>query len=137
MVIWRKKQHLWKFSRRGGGTQQGGRSTNFDILLFSSRQVYGQWLHAKCLNIGDKRRHQFWYKLVYGCCVEILGLMWSIFCYSLILYLQSRWRGHRDFAYYRKLIRASIVTQCRWRGRVAKQELRKLKMVGLCVVNMH
>lgn len=51
--------------------------------------------------------------------------------------LQARWRGHRCFAYYRKLIKAAILTQCRWRGRVARKELRKLKMVSVSVVIMH
>ena len=52
-------------------------------------------------------------------------------------YLQARWRGHRCFAYYKKLIKAAILTQCRWRGRVARKELRKLKMVSVTVVIMH
>lgn len=49
-------------------------------------------------------------------------------------YLQARWRGHRCFAYYKKLIKAAIITQCRWRGRIARKELRKLKMVSVSVV---
>lgn len=44
--------------------------------------------------------------------------------------LQANWHRHRDFKYYKKLMRSAIVTQTRWRGRIARKELRKLKMVG-------
>ncbi|KAL6968220.1 hypothetical protein U1Q18_034022 [Sarracenia purpurea var. burkii] len=44
--------------------------------------------------------------------------------------MQAHWRGHRAFSYYKKLKRASIVTQCRWRGIIARRELRKLKMAA-------
>ncbi|KAK2970160.1 hypothetical protein RJ640_019628, partial [Escallonia rubra] len=43
--------------------------------------------------------------------------------------IQAHWRCHSTFSYHKKLIRASVVTQCRWRGRIARRELRKLKMV--------
>ncbi|KAK3036849.1 hypothetical protein RJ639_031467, partial [Escallonia herrerae] len=45
--------------------------------------------------------------------------------------IQAHWRCHRAFSYHKKLIRASVVTQCRWRGRIARRELRKLKMTDL------
>ena len=38
---------------------------------------------------------------------------------------------HRSSSYYIKLREGAIVTQCRWRGRVARRELRKLKLVSL------
>ncbi|KAK4418367.1 Myosin-11 [Sesamum alatum] len=44
--------------------------------------------------------------------------------------IQACWRGHRGYSYYKKLQWASIWTQCRWRGRVARKELRKLKMAA-------
>ncbi|KAL8551915.1 hypothetical protein ACS0TY_000820 [Phlomoides rotata] len=44
--------------------------------------------------------------------------------------IQTRWRCHRAASYYRKLKRGTIVAQCRWRGRVAKKDLRKLKMAA-------
>nr|GMD57241.1 myosin-17-like [Ipomoea batatas] len=43
--------------------------------------------------------------------------------------IQACFRCHRDYAYYRSLQRASLITQCGcWRGRVFRRELRKLKM---------
>ncbi|XP_071734137.1 myosin-9-like isoform X1 [Rutidosis leptorrhynchoides] len=44
--------------------------------------------------------------------------------------IQTRWRCHKYSSYYRRLKRGAIVTQCGWRGRVAKRELRKLKMAA-------
>jgi hypothetical protein len=43
--------------------------------------------------------------------------------------LQSRWRRHKDNLSYIKLKRAALTYQCAWRGRVARRELRQLKMV--------
>ncbi|KAK7283359.1 hypothetical protein RIF29_12820 [Crotalaria pallida] len=43
--------------------------------------------------------------------------------------IQARWRCHKAAVYYKRLKRGAIVTQCRWRGRVARRELRKLKMM--------
>lgn len=43
--------------------------------------------------------------------------------------MQAHVRGHREYAYYRNLQKAAIVTQCGWRQRVARKELRKLRMV--------
>lgn len=45
--------------------------------------------------------------------------------------LQTSWRGHRDFSYYKKLRKASVFSQSRWRGIAARREFRKLKMVGI------
>ncbi|PON73461.1 Myosin [Trema orientale] len=45
-------------------------------------------------------------------------------------YMQARWRCHKAAAYYKKLKKGSILAQCRWRGRIAKRELRKLKMAA-------
>ncbi|XP_051118886.1 myosin-11-like [Andrographis paniculata] len=44
--------------------------------------------------------------------------------------IQSRWRGHRDYKYHKSLKWASVRTQCRWRGRLGRRELRKLKMAA-------
>ncbi|KAK6156220.1 hypothetical protein DH2020_010468 [Rehmannia glutinosa] len=44
--------------------------------------------------------------------------------------IQARWRCHRSSSYYRKLKRGTLKAQCRWRGRIAKRELRKLKMAA-------
>ncbi|KAL7147023.1 hypothetical protein ABFS83_06G080800 [Erythranthe nasuta] len=44
--------------------------------------------------------------------------------------IQARWRCHRASSYYRKLKRGTILAQCRLRGRIAKSELRKLKMAA-------
>ncbi|XP_035538771.1 myosin-11-like [Juglans regia] len=49
---------------------------------------------------------------------------------SLSNKMQARWRCHKAASYYRKLKRGSIVTQCRWRGQIARRELRKLKMAA-------
>ena len=51
--------------------------------------------------------------------------------YSLSTIMQARWRCHKAASYYKKLKRGTIVTQCRWRGRVARRELRNLKMVSI------
>ncbi|KVI07409.1 Dil domain-containing protein [Cynara cardunculus var. scolymus] len=42
--------------------------------------------------------------------------------------IQNRWRCHRSSSHYKRLRKGAIVTQCRWRARLAKRELRKLKM---------
>lgn len=43
--------------------------------------------------------------------------------------MQAQWRCHRATSYYKKLKKGVILSQSRWRGRLAKKELRKLKMV--------
>lgn len=43
--------------------------------------------------------------------------------------MQAHVRGHTEYSYYRSLQKAAIVTQCGWRQRVARRELRKLRMV--------
>lgn len=43
--------------------------------------------------------------------------------------MQAHVRGHREYSYYTSLQKAAIVTQCGWRQRVARRELRKLRMV--------
>lgn len=48
---------------------------------------------------------------------------------------QARWRCHKAFSYYQRLKRGVLVAQCKWRGRVAKKELRKLKMVSILFCN--
>ncbi|KAG7030324.1 Myosin-11 [Cucurbita argyrosperma subsp. argyrosperma] len=44
--------------------------------------------------------------------------------------IQARWRCHKAASYYTKLQRGSIVAQCRWRGKIARKELRKLKLAA-------
>ncbi|XP_024971311.1 myosin-11-like [Cynara cardunculus var. scolymus] len=44
--------------------------------------------------------------------------------------IQNRWRCHRSSSHYKRLRKGAIVTQCRWRARLAKRELRKLKMAA-------
>ncbi|CAM0954276.1 unnamed protein product [Alopecurus aequalis] len=44
--------------------------------------------------------------------------------------IQARWRCHRDNSNYLKLKRSVLIYQCAWRGRVARAELRKLKMAA-------
>ncbi|KAI7742853.1 hypothetical protein M8C21_027866, partial [Ambrosia artemisiifolia] len=39
----------------------------------------------------------------------------------------ARWRCHRSHSYHKRLKKAAIVTQCRWRGKIARKELRQLK----------
>uniref|UniRef100_A0A453F8C5 Dilute domain-containing protein n=1 Tax=Aegilops tauschii subsp. strangulata TaxID=200361 RepID=A0A453F8C5_AEGTS len=46
------------------------------------------------------------------------------------IHIQSRWRRHRDNLSYIKLKRAALTYQCAWRGRVARRELRQLKMAA-------
>ncbi|KAG8390828.1 hypothetical protein BUALT_Bualt01G0124100 [Buddleja alternifolia] len=47
--------------------------------------------------------------------------------------IQARWRCHKASAFYRKLKRGTLIAQCKWRGRLAKRELRKLKMVSFSI----
>jgi hypothetical protein len=47
-------------------------------------------------------------------------------------WLQARYRCYRAHKYHKKLKCAAIVAQCRWRGRIARKELKKLKMV--CII---
>ncbi|KAF3569419.1 hypothetical protein DY000_02013166, partial [Brassica cretica] len=42
----------------------------------------------------------------------------------------AQWRCHRATSYYKKLKKGVILSQSRWRGRLAKKELRKLKMAS-------
>ncbi|KAH0857842.1 hypothetical protein HID58_086103 [Brassica napus] len=44
--------------------------------------------------------------------------------------LVAQWRCHRATSYYKKLKKGVILSQSRWRGRLAKKELRKLKMAS-------
>ncbi|KAM0843588.1 hypothetical protein ACQ4PT_057616 [Festuca glaucescens] len=44
--------------------------------------------------------------------------------------IQARWRCHRDNSNYIKLKRSVLIYQCAWRRRVARAELRKLKMAA-------
>ncbi|CAL0304789.1 unnamed protein product [Lupinus luteus] len=44
--------------------------------------------------------------------------------------IQAHIRQHIAHSYYKRLQRAAIVTQCAWRRRVARRELRKLKMAA-------
>ncbi|KAM3412160.1 hypothetical protein ACQJBY_003690 [Aegilops geniculata] len=46
------------------------------------------------------------------------------------IHIQARWRCHRDNSNYRKLKRSVLIYQCAWRRRVARRELRKLKMAA-------
>lgn len=43
--------------------------------------------------------------------------------------IQAYYRYYRAYSYYKSLQKAAIVTQCGWRRRVARKELRSLKMV--------
>ncbi|OEL32655.1 Myosin-17, partial [Dichanthelium oligosanthes] len=46
------------------------------------------------------------------------------------VHIQSQWRCHRDYSNYMKLKRAALTYQCAWRRRVARKELRKLRMAA-------
>uniref|UniRef100_A0A3Q7H835 Dilute domain-containing protein n=1 Tax=Solanum lycopersicum TaxID=4081 RepID=A0A3Q7H835_SOLLC len=50
--------------------------------------------------------------------------------HDLLTILQAHARGHAAYSYYRSLQRAAIITQCGWRRRVARKELRNLKMAA-------
>nr|CAB3477435.1 unnamed protein product [Digitaria exilis] len=43
---------------------------------------------------------------------------------------QARWRCHRDYSHYKNLQDAALTYQCAWRQRLARRELRKLKMAA-------
>ncbi|KAF8727395.1 hypothetical protein HU200_019000 [Digitaria exilis] len=46
------------------------------------------------------------------------------------IHVQARWRCHRDYSNYRKMKRSVLIYQCAWRRRIARGELRKLKMAA-------
>uniref|UniRef100_A0A0D3ET95 Myosin motor domain-containing protein n=1 Tax=Oryza barthii TaxID=65489 RepID=A0A0D3ET95_9ORYZ len=46
-------------------------------------------------------------------------------------HIQTQWRCHRDNSNYLKLKRAALTYQCAWRRRVARRELRQLRMTDL------
>lgn len=48
--------------------------------------------------------------------------------------LQAHMRCYSAYSYYKSLQKAAIITQCGWRRRVARRELRQLKMV--CYLSM-
>lgn len=50
-------------------------------------------------------------------------------CNNLDYTSQSQCRRYLARLHYMKLKKAAITTQCAWRGKVARKELRKLKMV--------
>lgn len=75
-------------------------------------------------------------------CIHILLItlllhLWSNTSTSLLLICppQSFWRSYVARSRFMSLKKAAIATQCAWRGRVARKELRKLKMVRSSVVN--
>ncbi|KAG0518982.1 hypothetical protein BDA96_09G224600 [Sorghum bicolor] len=45
-------------------------------------------------------------------------------------YVQACWRCHRDHLNYLKMKRSVLIYQCAWRRRIARGELRKLKMAA-------
>ncbi|KAI9077942.1 hypothetical protein K1719_040071 [Acacia pycnantha] len=44
--------------------------------------------------------------------------------------IQAWWRCRKATIYYKRLKKSTIVAQCRWRGRLGRRELRKLKMAA-------
>jgi hypothetical protein len=50
--------------------------------------------------------------------------------YDCLAFLQTRWRGYKAWSSYKKLQRGVLVAQCLYRGRLARRELRKLKLVS-------
>lgn len=60
-----------------------------------------------------------------------LVLTWIMFIF--ISSFQSRCRQFLAHSYYKRLKKAAVVTQCAWRGRLARRELRKLKMVSIFI----
>ena len=44
---------------------------------------------------------------------------------------QTCWRGYKAQSDYMKLRKAALRVECIWRGRIARKELKKLKMVSL------
>lgn len=43
--------------------------------------------------------------------------------------MQAHYRCYKAYSYYKSLQKAALYTQCGWRRRVARKELRELKMV--------
>ncbi|KAM3349690.1 hypothetical protein ACQJBY_022532 [Aegilops geniculata] len=45
-------------------------------------------------------------------------------------FVLARWRCHRDYSHYKNMQRAVLTYQCAWRQRLARRELRNLKMAA-------
>jgi hypothetical protein len=76
--------------------------------------------------------------VLYKCCkikiyiAFILTKLVKEFNIELLIFvggLQAHLRSHIAYSYYKSLQKAALVTQCGWRRRVARKELRNLKMV--------
>ena len=50
--------------------------------------------------------------------------------YVIFSEIQTCWRRYKAHSDYVKLKKAGLTLQCIWRGRIARKELRKLKMVN-------
>ncbi|XP_074565345.1 myosin-17-like isoform X2 [Curcuma longa] len=44
--------------------------------------------------------------------------------------IQCRWHSHRDYSHYKRLQKAALTYQCSWRQKLARRELRKLRMAA-------
>lgn len=72
----------------------------------------------------------YWYSglslcFLYCSCPLILCIYWLF---------QSQCRKYLDRNHYSRIKKAAVTTQCAWRGKVARRELRKLKMVFLSII---
>lgn len=87
-------------------THQKKKKTTFgDPLKF---ELFDQYIHFLC----------------WTCLLLIHGMLFQSYC-----------RRYLARLHYSKIRKSAITTQCAWRGRIARKELRKLKMVSFVLDN--
>lgn len=91
---------------------------------FNSRNQNKASIH---IQVGAVLLSLFWCRRILAPAI-FMGFLFTCI-WTITTTLQSRWRRHRDNLSYIKLKRAALTYQCAWRGRVARRELRQLKMV--------
>lgn len=60
---------------------------------------------------------------------------WIIFIIPFYFFSQTQWRRVQALSNYKQQKRATVALQCLWRAKVARKELRKLRMVSLTTMD--
>ncbi len=111
-------------------------TSELNYLQWSCRQVYGQWLLIMNSDTESAQRLQLSFRLLHSCFVmhSINSLLLFRFSKNDYKHLQAYWRCHRAFSDYKKLKKASLISQSRWKGRISRRELNKQKLVNITVL---
>lgn len=98
---------------------------------YGQEQLYGQWPPSVNWDIESMPRVHLVFRYDRADYAKVLRIFIVVQIDNYSKCLQTSWRGHRDFSYYKRLRKASVFSQSRWRGIAARREFRKLKMVGI------